>query len=88
MGRGYSENIWDYLLVWYRASRPFTFTASIVPVLVGSALAFVENQFDPVIFVIVLFASLMVQVVILFQAQTVLETMQVTLLAQTPWDLL
>ena len=62
MDRGQSENVWDYLLVWYRASRPFTFTASIVPVLVGSALAFIENQFDPIIFVIVLFASLMVQV--------------------------
>ncbi|PZC51076.1 MAG: 1,4-dihydroxy-2-naphthoate octaprenyltransferase [Chloroflexi bacterium] len=62
MDRRRSENIWEYILVWYRASRPFTFTASVVPVLVGSALAFAEYQFDLVLFALVFAASLMVQI--------------------------
>ena len=44
------------------ASRPFTLPASVVPVLVGSALAFREGQADPGLFVLILVASLLVQV--------------------------
>lgn len=49
------------LLVWYRASRPFTLSAAIIPVLVGSALAFRQGQFSPFLFALVLVASLLVQ---------------------------
>ncbi len=55
-------SLWSKLGVWYRASRPFTLPASVVPVLVGSALAFREGQADPGLFVLVLVASLLVQV--------------------------
>ena len=47
---------------WYRASRPFTLPASVVPVLVGSALAFSEGQASVSLFVLILLASLLVQV--------------------------
>lgn len=51
----------DKLLVWYQAARPFTLSASVTPVLVGSALAFRQGQFRFLIFVLVLMASLLVQ---------------------------
>lgn len=47
---------------WYRASRPFTLPASVVPVLVGSALAFREGQASLGLFALMLIASLLVQV--------------------------
>jgi len=53
---------WQKVQVWYRASRPFTLSASIIPVLVGSALAFREGQFSPGLFALVLIGSLLVQV--------------------------
>ena len=49
------------LHAWYWAFRPFTLTASIVPVLVGSALAFREEQASALLFVLVLLASVLVQ---------------------------
>ena len=50
------------LRIWYRALRPFSLPASVVPVLVGSALAFREDQADLPLFVLVLVASILVQV--------------------------
>lgn len=47
---------------WYRASRPFTLSAALAPVLVGSSLAFREGQANPGIFVLVLVASTLVQI--------------------------
>ena len=47
---------------WYRASRPFTLPASVVPVLVGSALAFQEGRASLHLFFLVLVASLLVQI--------------------------
>jgi 1,4-dihydroxy-2-naphthoate octaprenyltransferase len=51
-----------YLGVWYWASRPFTLTASIVPILVGSALAFQEERAVVHLFVLALIASVLVQI--------------------------
>lgn len=50
------------LKIWYRASRPFTLSASAVPVLVGSSLALQEGRFSPGLFILVLLASVLVQV--------------------------
>jgi 1,4-dihydroxy-2-naphthoate octaprenyltransferase len=36
--------------VWWRALRPFSFTASMTPVLVGSAAAYYDGHFDPLRF--------------------------------------
>ena len=49
------------VVVWYRAIRPFTLSASIVPVLVGNALAAHYGAFSWWLFVLVLLASVLVQ---------------------------
>jgi len=49
------------LAVWWRATRPFSFTASATPVLVGSAAAFRDHRFHPDLFVITLVASVAIQ---------------------------
>jgi 1,4-dihydroxy-2-naphthoate octaprenyltransferase len=41
-------------IVWYRATRPFSFTASIIPILVGGACALVVGGFSPLAFVLCL----------------------------------
>jgi 1,4-dihydroxy-2-naphthoate polyprenyltransferase len=43
--------------LWFRATRPFSFTASVVPVLVGSFLGFGEDVF-PIRFLLALLGSL------------------------------
>lgn len=48
-------------LVWLRATRPFSLTASLVPVLVGTALA-AAVAFDPALFVLALLGSLFIQI--------------------------
>lgn len=45
---------------WYMATRPFSFTASIIPVLIGTALAAADGHFDLGIFVLVIVASVLV----------------------------
>jgi 1,4-dihydroxy-2-naphthoate octaprenyltransferase len=47
---------------WVWAIRPFTLPASVVPVLVGTALAFRDGQFDGWRFVLTLVGSMLVQV--------------------------
>src|SRR5512134_2991524 len=54
--------MWQTVRAWYRASRPFTLSAALASVLVGSALAFRDRQMDPVVLALVLAASLLVQV--------------------------
>ncbi len=49
------------LAVWYVALRPFTYPASIVPVLVGSAVAWYRGHTDLVLFLLTLFGSVAVQ---------------------------
>ena len=51
-----------YTVEWYWASRPVTLTASVVPVLVGSALAFQEGQGSGLLLALMLLASVLVQV--------------------------
>ena len=43
--------------VWLQAVRPFSFTASITPLVVASALAFEVGSFDPLLAVLMLVAS-------------------------------
>src|SRR5215216_7527537 len=46
---------------WFRLARPFSLTASAVPVLVGTALALKEGAFAPYPFLAMLFGSLLIQ---------------------------
>jgi 1,4-dihydroxy-2-naphthoate octaprenyltransferase len=46
--------------VWTRAVRIFSFTASITPVLVGSAFAVVDRKFEPLLFLPILLACVLV----------------------------
>jgi len=45
------------LKIWFQAVRFFSFTASVIPVLVGSALALIDREFNPLLFVLMLIAS-------------------------------
>ena len=45
------------LATWWRATRPYSFTASATPVLVGSAVAARTGQFSPLLFAVTLVAS-------------------------------
>lgn len=47
--------------VWWRALRPFSFTASVTPVLVGSSAALHDRQFHPALFLVTLVASVAIQ---------------------------
>jgi 1,4-dihydroxy-2-naphthoate octaprenyltransferase len=47
--------------VWFLAARPFTLPASVVPILVGSALAFRHDEASLLRFVLALLGSLLVQ---------------------------
>jgi 1,4-dihydroxy-2-naphthoate octaprenyltransferase len=48
--------------VWLEASRPFSFTASVTPVLIGSVLAAIDGPFRWGRFFLALFGSLFIQV--------------------------
>jgi len=48
--------------IWFKTSRPFTLTASISPVLVGTAVAAYEGTFRPGLFLITLLSCLFLQI--------------------------
>lgn len=60
--QGTTSKGWQQVRAWYWASRPFSLTAAVAPILVGSALAFREKQANLEIFILVLVASILVQV--------------------------
>ncbi|MCH1625440.1 1,4-dihydroxy-2-naphthoate polyprenyltransferase [Fredinandcohnia quinoae] len=47
--------------VWWRLMRPHTLTAAFVPVLIGTALAFLDTSIDIPLFLIMLLACLLIQ---------------------------
>lgn len=47
----------SWFRVWWRAVRPFSFTASVTPVVAGSAAAFYDGAFHPLLFFITLVAA-------------------------------
>jgi 1,4-dihydroxy-2-naphthoate polyprenyltransferase len=47
------------LKVWLRAVRVFSFTASVTPVLIGSAFALVAGEFSPLLFALIIVASVL-----------------------------
>ena len=51
-----------WLHTWLWAVRPFTLPASVVPVLVGTALAFYDGHFHGLLFALILMGSMLVQV--------------------------
>jgi 1,4-dihydroxy-2-naphthoate polyprenyltransferase len=48
----------DSIRVWFKAVRFFSFTASTIPILVGSSLAFVDHAFTWWLFLVMLVASI------------------------------
>src|SRR5690349_12588549 len=47
---------------WVKTARPFSLTASVTPILVGTALAAYDGAFRPLGFLAALFASLFLQI--------------------------
>lgn len=58
-GRG--NDLRAYLTAWWQAARPFSLTASVTPVLVGSAAASRDAPFHPGLFLATLVASMAIQ---------------------------
>lgn len=58
-GRG--NDLRGRLAIWWRAARPFSLTASVTPVLVGSAAAFRDARFQAGLFLATLIASTAIQ---------------------------
>ena len=48
-------------VLWYRATRPFSFTASIIPILVGGACALLLGGFSPLAFLVCLAGGVALQ---------------------------
>jgi len=44
--------------IWLMAVRYFSFTASVIPILIGSTLALIDRRFEPIFFVIMLIAAI------------------------------
>ena len=53
--------MWQGVMIWYRAIRPFSLSASLVPVVVGSTLATQYGDFNWWLFTLALLGSVLVQ---------------------------
>jgi 1,4-dihydroxy-2-naphthoate octaprenyltransferase len=60
--KGVVAGLRDRLGAYYEIARPFSFTASTVPVAVGGALAAVEGLFDWTLFLVALVASVLLHI--------------------------
>ncbi len=45
--------------IWFTAVRPFAYSASVIPVLLGTVLAYLEGAFNPLLFGFALFSSVL-----------------------------
>jgi len=59
--RGFSISLPAPIHNWFMATRPFSFTASVVPVLIGTLLAASDGDFDAGMLTLVVVASVLVQ---------------------------
>jgi 1,4-dihydroxy-2-naphthoate octaprenyltransferase len=48
--------------IWIEAARPKTLWASVAPVLIGTAMAYADGQWDPLVAVITLLSAMMIQI--------------------------
>jgi 1,4-dihydroxy-2-naphthoate polyprenyltransferase len=53
--------MWQYVKTWYWAIRPFSLSASVVPIVLGSVLALRYEAFDGFLFALMLLGSMLVQ---------------------------
>ena len=49
------------LFVWFLAMRPWSFTASIIPVSLGAGIAWLQGQFHPGLFLLTLLGAVALQ---------------------------
>jgi 1,4-dihydroxy-2-naphthoate octaprenyltransferase len=56
------ERVWRRFSAWTEIARPFSFTASSIPVLTGAAITLTQNKFNLPLFVISLAASVLLHV--------------------------
>lgn len=56
------DRAWRRFSAWVEIARPFSFTASAIPVLAAGALALAQSKFDPTAFVLALAASMLLHV--------------------------
>lgn len=49
------------LRTWWRLMRPHTLTAAVMPVLIGTSMAYADGLFDPFLFAAMMIASIMIQ---------------------------
>lgn len=47
--------------IWFKAIRPWSYTAAFIPISLGAALAFVEGHWNPALYVWTLIAGLLIQ---------------------------
>ena len=63
-----SKNFLDYhkrlsvFEIFFQAARPKTLTASVIPVIIGSSVAYANTHFSWIIFLLTLMAALLIQI--------------------------
>ncbi len=59
---GFAETAWRKVSAWVEIARPFSFTASSIPVMAAGALALTQSKFDLIPFLLALVASVLLHV--------------------------